>query len=158
MPVMVCVDGFILTHAYERVDMPTQEQVDAYLPPFEPRQVLDPKEPVSIGAMVGPEAFMEVRYLAHHKQMRALELIPQLARGVQAGLRPRLGRPHPHLPRRGCQDHRRRHRLGERHHQGRHRRAARGGLRHRRRRRSSPSAPSRATNCTSCCRTPSAWW
>jgi pyruvate ferredoxin oxidoreductase alpha subunit len=38
--------------------------------------VLDPAEPVSIGAMVGPEAFMEVRYLAHAKQMRALELIP----------------------------------------------------------------------------------
>jgi len=70
------MDGFILTHAYERVDMPTQQQVDAYLPPFEPRQILDPKEPVSIGAMVGPEAFTEVRYLAHAKQMQALELIP----------------------------------------------------------------------------------
>ena len=76
LPVMVCMDGFILTHAYERVDMPTQQQVDAYLPPFEPRQVLDPAEPVSIGAMVGPEAFTEVRYLAHVKQMQALELIP----------------------------------------------------------------------------------
>ncbi|MGC1518672.1 MAG: pyruvate ferredoxin oxidoreductase [Azonexus sp.] len=79
MPVMVCMDGFILTHAYERVDMPTQAQVDAYLPPYEPLQVLDPNEPVSIGAMVGPEAFTEVRYLAHAKQMQALERIPQLA-------------------------------------------------------------------------------
>jgi pyruvate ferredoxin oxidoreductase alpha subunit len=77
-PVMVCVDGFILTHAYERVDVPEQREVDAYLPPFEPRQVLDPADPVSIGAMVGPEAFTEVRYLAHHKQLRALELIPRL--------------------------------------------------------------------------------
>ncbi|RFO97348.1 pyruvate ferredoxin oxidoreductase [Rhodoferax lacus] len=79
MPVMVCMDGFILTHAYERVDMPTQAQVDAFLPPYEPRQVLDPREPVSIGAMVGPEAFMEVRYLAHAKQTMALERIPQIA-------------------------------------------------------------------------------
>jgi len=79
LPVMVCMDGFILTHAYEQVDMPTQQQVDAFLPPYEPRQVLDPREPVSIGAMVGPEAFMEVRYLAHAKQMQALERIPQLA-------------------------------------------------------------------------------
>ena len=78
-PVMVCVDGFILTHAYERVDIPEQNEVDAYLPPFEPVQVLDVAEPVSIGAMVGPEAFFEVRYLQHHKQQRALELIPQLA-------------------------------------------------------------------------------
>ena len=76
LPVMVCMDGFILTHAYERVDMPSQQQVDAYLPKFNPRQILDPAEPVSIGAMVGPEAFTEVRYLAHVKQMQALELIP----------------------------------------------------------------------------------
>lgn len=79
LPVMVCMDGFILTHAYERVDMPTQAQVDAFLPPYEPRQVLDPADPVSIGAMVGPEAFMEVRYLAHAKQMQALDRIPKLA-------------------------------------------------------------------------------
>lgn len=79
LPVMVCMDGFILTHAYERVDIPAQQQVDAYLPPYEPRQVLDPAKPLSIGAMVGPEAFMEVRYLAHEKQMQALERIPQLA-------------------------------------------------------------------------------
>jgi pyruvate ferredoxin oxidoreductase alpha subunit len=78
-PVMVCMDGFILTHAYERVDVPTQDQVDAFLPPYEPRQILDPADPVSIGALVGPEAFTEVRYLAHHKQLRALGLIPQLA-------------------------------------------------------------------------------
>src|SRR6188508_3348473 len=79
LPVMVCMDGFILTHAYERVDVPAQAQVDAWLPRFEPRQVLDPAEPVSIGAMVGPEAFTEVRYLAHAKQMQALDLVPELA-------------------------------------------------------------------------------
>ena len=89
MPVMVCMDGFILTHAYERVDMPTQAEVDAFLPPYEPRQVLDPAEPVSIGAMVGPEAFMEVRYLAHAKQISALERIPQHRRRVRGALRPR---------------------------------------------------------------------
>ncbi len=78
-PVMVCMDGFILTHAVERVEMPAQAQVDAFLPRFQPRQVLDPDEPITIGAMVGPEAFMEVKYLAHAKQMQALELIPQIA-------------------------------------------------------------------------------
>src|SRR4029434_10860509 len=75
MPVMVCMDGFILTHAYERVDVPEQAEVDAFLPPYEPRQILDPADPVSIGALVGPEAFTEVRYLAHHKQLRAIGLI-----------------------------------------------------------------------------------
>ncbi len=77
-PVMVCMDGFILTHAYERVDIPTQDQVDAFLPPYEPVQVLDPAVPYSIGAMVGPDAFTEVRYLAHEKQLQALRLIPEI--------------------------------------------------------------------------------
>jgi pyruvate ferredoxin oxidoreductase alpha subunit len=79
LPVMVCMDGFILTHAVERVDLPTQEQVDAFLPPFAPRQVLDPDAPLTIGAMVGPEAFAEVRYLMHAKQMQALDAIPEIA-------------------------------------------------------------------------------
>ncbi|HUG23410.1 transketolase C-terminal domain-containing protein [Piscinibacter sp.] len=79
LPVMVCMDGFILTHAVERVDLPAQDAVDRFLPPYEPRQVLDPDDPVSIGAMVGPEAFTEVRYLAHAKQLQALELMPLVA-------------------------------------------------------------------------------
>jgi pyruvate ferredoxin oxidoreductase alpha subunit len=79
LPVMVCMDGFVLTHAYEQVEIPSQGQVDAFLPPFEPRQVLDPGAPVTIGAMVGPEAFMEVKYLMHVKQMQALDRIPELA-------------------------------------------------------------------------------
>lgn len=79
LPVMVCMDGFILTHAFEEVALPTQEQVDEFLPPFDPQQVLDPAEPVSIGAMVGPEAFTEVRYLAHAKQMQALDTIPRIS-------------------------------------------------------------------------------
>jgi pyruvate ferredoxin oxidoreductase alpha subunit len=89
LPVMVCMDGFILTHAYERVELPTQEQVDAFLPQFEPRQLLDPAEPVTIGAMVGPEAFTEVRYLAHYKQMQALDLIGEIA----ASFEQQFGRP-----------------------------------------------------------------
>ena len=80
MPVMVCVDGFILTHAMERIDIPDQATVDAWLPPYDPVQVLDPAEPASIGAMVGPEAFTEVRFLAHYKQTLALRLIVDYAR------------------------------------------------------------------------------
>jgi pyruvate ferredoxin oxidoreductase alpha subunit len=69
-----------LRSATERIDIPDQAQVDAYLPPYDPVQVVDPAEPLSIGAMVGPEAFTEVRYLAHYKQTQALRLIPEFAR------------------------------------------------------------------------------
>lgn len=88
VPVMVCMDGFILTHAVEQVDLPEDEQVAKFLPPYQPRQVLDPADPISIGAMVGPEAFTEVRYLAHRQQLDALELIPK----VQAEFREVFGR------------------------------------------------------------------
>ena len=88
MPTMVCVDGFILTHAVEQIELPEQADVDAYLPPYEPVQALDPQAPISIGAMVGPEAFTEVRFLQHYKQNLALRLIPELA----AEFRARFGR------------------------------------------------------------------
>jgi pyruvate ferredoxin oxidoreductase alpha subunit len=78
-PVMVCMDGYILTHAYEPVDLPDQASVDAFLPAFSPVQLLDPKDPISIGAMVGPEAFTEVKYLAHRQHLRALTLVPDIA-------------------------------------------------------------------------------
>ncbi|MCU7800329.1 MAG: pyruvate ferredoxin oxidoreductase [gamma proteobacterium symbiont of Lucinoma myriamae] len=79
LPVMVNMDGFILTHAITRVDMPEQELVDQFLPEFVPRQKLDTESPLSIGAMVGPDAFTEVRYIAHHKQKEALKIIEQQA-------------------------------------------------------------------------------
>ena len=84
VPVMVCMDGFVLTHATERVDVPEQGDVDDFLPPYLPRQLLDPDEPVSIGSMVGPEAFTEVRYLAHARQLEALEVIPRVAAEFEA--------------------------------------------------------------------------
>jgi pyruvate ferredoxin oxidoreductase alpha subunit len=76
LPVMVCMDGFVLTHAMEPVEIPEPAQVDRYLPAFAPRQQLDPDAPLTIGAMVGPEAFTEVRYLAHTTALSALERIP----------------------------------------------------------------------------------
>lgn len=79
LPIMVCMDGFILTHAYEQIDVPDQADVDKYLPTFNPRQVLDPTDPVSIGAMVGPEAFTEVKYMSHMKNLEALSVIPEEA-------------------------------------------------------------------------------
>ncbi|MBP3223536.1 MAG: pyruvate ferredoxin oxidoreductase [Actinomycetaceae bacterium] len=83
IPVMVCMDGFILTHAVEQVDIPEPEQVKKFLPDYEPRVVLDTDDPLSLGAMVGPEAFMEVKYLQHFTQIEALNLIPQIQKDFQ---------------------------------------------------------------------------
>jgi pyruvate ferredoxin oxidoreductase alpha subunit len=88
VPAMVCVDGFVLTHAFEPIEVPEQSLVDDFLPPFRPRQVLDPDDPVTIGAMVGPDAYTEVRYLGHHQLLQAA---PEFARAAETWRR-RTGR------------------------------------------------------------------
>jgi len=62
LPVMVCLDGFILSHTVERVEVPEQQEVDLFLPPFVPFNMLDPYEPKLINPIVGPEYAMEMRY------------------------------------------------------------------------------------------------
>jgi pyruvate ferredoxin oxidoreductase alpha subunit len=84
LPVMVNMDGFVLTHAMEEVDVPDQADIDAFLPAFRPRQWLDPDDPVTIGAMVGPGAFTEVKYLMAERQLRALDTVAQVAAEFRA--------------------------------------------------------------------------
>ncbi|HEX5086752.1 MAG TPA: pyruvate ferredoxin oxidoreductase [Nocardioides sp.] len=79
LPVMVCMDGFVLTHAMEEIDVPEQDDVDAFLPAFRPRQWLDPDHPVTIGAMVGPDAYTEVKYLMAQRQRRTLDALAEVA-------------------------------------------------------------------------------
>ncbi|WP_006786696.1 pyruvate synthase [Thiorhodospira sibirica] len=68
LPVMVCVDGFTLTHTLEPLALPTQAQVDAFLPPYQFAHALNPMNPWSLGTLVGPEHFTEAR-LAHHQAL-----------------------------------------------------------------------------------------
>jgi pyruvate ferredoxin oxidoreductase alpha subunit len=84
LPVMVCMDGFVLTHVYETVDVPTQEQADAYLPPYSPLYRLDPKDPYTLGAFAGPEMYQEVRYEIQTEALASKEVIKEAARDFQA--------------------------------------------------------------------------
>ena len=77
LPVMVCVDGFTLTHTLEALRIPTQEQVDAFLPPFRFRRALDPARPDSIGTLVDPNWFTEARHAHHQALHRAADAIVQ---------------------------------------------------------------------------------
>jgi len=84
LPVMVCMDGFILTHTYETVDMPTQEQVDAFLPAYDPLYKLDPQDPYTLGAFAGPEMYQEMRYQLQQEALAAKEVVKEVARDFQA--------------------------------------------------------------------------
>ncbi len=65
IPVMVCVDGFILTHLFEPIDLPEQKEIDMFLPPYRFSRALDPARPLSMGTLVGPEHYAEVRATLH---------------------------------------------------------------------------------------------
>jgi len=79
LPVMVCLDGFILTHGIETVDIPSQESVDKFLPPYQPLYKLDPNNPVTLGPLVDPESYTETRYAIEQTLKDALKLIPNIA-------------------------------------------------------------------------------
>ena len=80
LPVMVCVDGFTLTHTLEPLDVPTQEQVDAFLPPFKFSRALGAAAPTSIGTLVGPEYFTEARHAHHRALLRAAAEVEKVDR------------------------------------------------------------------------------
>ena len=63
LPVMVCYDGYILSHTVEPVDYPDQADVDAFLPKYNYPYQLDPEKPTTIGAVGVPEYYTEFRYL-----------------------------------------------------------------------------------------------
>ncbi|MCX6710412.1 MAG: pyruvate ferredoxin oxidoreductase, partial [Candidatus Woesearchaeota archaeon] len=57
-PVMVCLDGFTLSHVFEPVDIPEQRKVDSFLPKYSPLYSLDVKKPMSFGPIGFPNTFM----------------------------------------------------------------------------------------------------
>ena len=78
LPVMVCMDGFILTHGFETVDMPTQEMVDKFLPPYNALYKLDVNNPMTLGPLVDPDSYAETRYAIQKTHEEALEFIPKV--------------------------------------------------------------------------------
>ena len=63
LPVMINMDGYVLTHTYEPLIMPSQAEVRKYLPKYKPEsgQYLDVKNPRTLGAFATPEYYMELR-------------------------------------------------------------------------------------------------
>jgi len=89
VPVMVCYDGFLLSHAEMPVDIPTQLEVDRFLPPYQPHTVLDPASPknYNLVTLANPRVnaegilchgYMEIRYLLQEALQNSRETIAQV--------------------------------------------------------------------------------
>lgn len=79
LPVMVCVDGFTLTHTLEPIELPDQVIADRFLPPYEYSRRLDPVNPISVGTLVSPDYYTEVRHSHHSALLRAIDEIEAAA-------------------------------------------------------------------------------
>jgi len=80
IPSMVVLDAFALSHTYEVVDVPEQEEVDGYLPPFNPEIRLTPKDPHAFGGLTGSEHYFELRYKLQKDMEKAPALIEKTGR------------------------------------------------------------------------------
>ncbi len=83
LPVMVSYDAFFLSHTSEVVDVPEVREVDAFLPPYEPRYKLDVDDPRMFGGMIGPEIFYEERYIQQRDSMAAVAAYGEVCREFQ---------------------------------------------------------------------------
>jgi pyruvate ferredoxin oxidoreductase alpha subunit len=70
LPVMVCVDGFVLTHAFEEVEPVSQEIADRLVGRYEPPVSLDPERPLTFGAFADPTLYTEARYAIDEAQAK----------------------------------------------------------------------------------------
>lgn len=89
IPVMVCYDGYILSHTYMPFEIPDQKTVDEFLPPFQPDYALDPDNPANLNTVTLPEvrddihgnvapAYMEIRYALHHDLRKSIHMLDEI--------------------------------------------------------------------------------
>lgn len=91
LPAMVCLDAFFLSHTSEPVAIPDAEDVDRYLPPFEPKYFLSTKDPHAFGGLPAGDAYMELRARIDAAMRRVLEVAEQ----ADVEFAERFGRRHP---------------------------------------------------------------
>ena len=84
LPVMITYDAFFLSHTTEIVDIPDIEQVDAFLPPYAPRERVDFDAPKMFGGLFGPDYFYEHRYAMQQSALEALEYYPLVCKEFDA--------------------------------------------------------------------------
>lgn len=76
-PFMANLDGFVLTHTYEVVDVPTQEQADEFLPPYETDNKMDLQNPRNLAFSAGPATNTAFKYKEHNGLLNAKKIISE---------------------------------------------------------------------------------
>jgi pyruvate ferredoxin oxidoreductase alpha subunit len=69
LPVMVCLDGYVITHTYEPVELVGHSLIDKFLPKLKPKDNLNPSKPVTLGGVGSPKYYIFFR----KQQQEAME-------------------------------------------------------------------------------------
>jgi pyruvate ferredoxin oxidoreductase alpha subunit len=77
LPVMVCVDGFVLTHAFEAIDRPSQAAADEFMGRSSPAALLDPDRPLTLGTYAEPALYTEARFAVEDGLRRSSGVIDE---------------------------------------------------------------------------------
>jgi len=77
-PIMINLDGYVLTHTYELVDIPEQEDVDEFLPPYNAINKFDFNNPKSLSFTASPEWQTEFRYQQQEAMENAEKVIEEV--------------------------------------------------------------------------------
>ncbi len=77
-PVMVCLDGFHVSHTEELVEIPDQAEIDQFLPPFTPNALLNPDEPMSLTMGASDRLYTKWRY----EQFQAIQAAAKVIEAV----------------------------------------------------------------------------
>lgn len=81
LPVMVCQDGFITSHAVENIDLLEDDKVKAFVGEYKPdHYLLDSKEPIAVGPLDLPNYFFEHRRQQAQAMINAKKVILDVAK------------------------------------------------------------------------------
>ncbi|HEC82349.1 MAG TPA: pyruvate ferredoxin oxidoreductase, partial [Thermoplasmatales archaeon] len=80
LPVMPCLDAFILSHTVEPIDAPSSDEVAEFLQKYDPVAILDPDNPMAIGTFSPPEYIQELRYQTHVAMENAKRAIKEVTK------------------------------------------------------------------------------
>ena len=91
LPVMVCLEGFLISHFTEIVEVPDQAEAKAFVGDYTSRHViLDPQRPMHIGILVNEHYYTEYRF----QQKQAMDGAKKVIEKVAEEYRARFGRGH----------------------------------------------------------------
>ncbi len=80
LPIMVCMDGFIISHSIERVEYLDDDVVKNFVGEYKPlNPLLDIKHPKSIGPLILPDAYMEYKRMQHEAMSKVKDIVLKTA-------------------------------------------------------------------------------